>query len=107
MRVAGTIITQAVVGVLTIIAAFYAARLGASSTKEATEQRATAAAREEFGRRLQWATGLALDHDHDRTRAVGAGLLQALLNSSLATPDDVDLCLQVGAALGPERRPAT
>lgn len=104
--VTATIIAQAVVGVLTVLAAFYAARVGASGTAEATEQRATAAAHEEFGRRLQWATSLALDETSARTRAVGAALLEQLLTSPLASPDDIQLCLQVGVALSTHPTPS-
>src|ERR1700712_3183528 len=79
-----------VVGVLTVSGAFFAARMGAKETHESTEQRDTAAAREEWFRRLQWATDLTLKPD-DRSRTVGFAVLSALALSPLAGMSDLDL----------------
>ena len=78
------------VGALTVASAGLAAWIGAGRTKEATRQRETAAAREEWFRRLQWAASLALSGDQ-RTQVAGLNLLQALAESPLAGPTELDL----------------
>lgn len=79
-----------VIGVLTVIGAFFAAQRGAKSNQEATTQREKAAAREEWFRRLQWAAQLSLAGDAP-TRTAGLALLDELARSSLATADDLQL----------------
>jgi hypothetical protein len=80
------------IGLLTVIGAFFAAQRGAKSNQVATEQREQAAAREEWFRRVQWANGLALSGD-DRTSAAGFAVLSELADSPLATADDLRLLL--------------
>lgn len=51
------------VGALTVGSSFLAARIGSNRALEATDQREKAAAREEWFRRVQWATELTLRTD--------------------------------------------
>jgi hypothetical protein len=67
--------------------------------------------REETMRMLRWATEIALDPDHRRQRS-GAEILEALLESSLLDPADVELVVSVStsasaswARAGPEDVP--
>ena len=80
----------ALVGALTVAGAGIAAWIGAGRATEATRQRESAAAREEWFRRLQWAGGLALSGD-ERTRVAGLAVLEALAGSPLAGPAELDL----------------
>lgn len=84
-----------IIGVLTVVGAFFAAQRGAKSNNEATLQREKAAAREEWFRRLQWAGQMAL-HSDRRTRSAGYAMLSVLADSPLATQDDLKLLLALG-----------
>jgi len=86
LRVLGVLV-QLLVGVATVTAAFYAARAGARATQLSTEQQERAARRQEWFRRMQWATDLTLA-DNPRSVAKGRALLAVLARSELATADD-------------------
>ena len=49
-------VVQAAVGVITVVGAFFAARIGATRQDKSTQQREAADARAEWFRRLQWAS---------------------------------------------------
>jgi len=76
------------VGALTVSSSFLAARIGSNRAVEATVQRERAAAREEWFRRVQWATELTLSPDPVR-QATGLAILTGLADSALASPDDL------------------
>jgi hypothetical protein len=80
----------ALIGVLTVIGAGFAAWIGANRTTEATRQREHAAAREEWFRRMQWAGQMALSED-ERTRLAGLALLEVLATSPLAGSAELDM----------------
>lgn len=81
------ILVQLAVGLLTVVAAFYAARAGARATQAATDSLDRSARREEWFRRVQWAAGLTLAID-TRSQADGLALLAVLARSDLADADD-------------------
>jgi len=81
------VLVQLVVGAATVTAAFYAARAGARATQVSTDQSERAARRQEWFRRMQWATDLTLA-DNPRSVAKGRALLAVLARSELATSDD-------------------
>lgn len=81
---------QLLVGVLTVVAAFYAARSGARATQASTDALDRAARREEWFRRVQWAAGLTLASG-TRSQADGLALLTVLARSDLADDDDEHL----------------
>ncbi|WP_029135505.1 hypothetical protein [Nakamurella lactea] len=81
-----------VIGLLTVVGAFFAAQRGAKSSRQATDQREKAAAREEWFRRVQWANQLALTAN-DRVSAAGYAVLSVLADSPLAGDDDLKLLL--------------
>ncbi|GGM10148.1 hypothetical protein [Nakamurella endophytica] len=85
-----------VIGVLTVAGSFLAARIGAAQTRQATDQRELAAAREEWFRRMQWAADLSL-RDDARSRAAGLALLAALGDSPLAHNADLELLWALNA----------
>lgn len=76
------------VGALTVSSSFLAARIGSNRAFEATDQREKAAAREEWFRRVQWATELTLRPDL-ASQATGLSMLAALADSELASDDDL------------------
>lgn len=76
------------VGALTVSSSFLAARIGSNRAFEATDQREKAAAREEWFRRVQWATELTLRTD-PASRATGLSILASLADSELASRDDL------------------
>lgn len=73
--------------ILTAVAAFYAARSGAHQAGSDRHQRERAAQREEWFRRLQWATELTSQPD-DIIQAAGYSILDVLDASDLADADD-------------------
>lgn len=81
---------QLLVGLLTVVAAFYAARSGARATQASTDALDRAARREEWFRRVQWAAGLTLAAG-TRSQADGLALLAVLARSDLADADDEHL----------------
>ncbi len=81
------LVVQLVVGAATVAAAFYAARAGARATQLSADQSERAARRQEWFRRMQWATDLTLA-DNARSVAKGRALLAVLARSELATADD-------------------
>jgi hypothetical protein len=76
------------VGALTVSSSFLAARIRSNRAFEATDQREKAAAREEWFRRVQWATELTLRTD-PASRATGLSILASLADSELASRDDL------------------
>lgn len=80
---------QIYLGVITAVAAVAAALLAWWAGKQATGQRELQARREEWWRRFQWATGLAISPDERQSR-IGLALLVALSDSSLASHDELD-----------------
>jgi hypothetical protein len=80
------LLVQVLIGICTVAAAFYAAKVGAAGTA----QRENAAAREEWFRRLQWAAELALAEDN-RSSAAGLAALKVLGDSPLAADADLRL----------------
>jgi hypothetical protein len=80
------LLVQVLIGICTVAAAFYAAKVGAAGTT----QRENAAAREEWFRRLQWAAELALAEDN-RSSAAGLAALKVLGDSPLAADADLRL----------------
>ncbi len=81
---------QLLVGLLTVVAAFYAARSGARAAQASTDALDRAARREEWFRRVQWAAGLTLAAG-TRSQADGLALLAVLARSDLADADDEHL----------------
>ena len=77
-------VVQAAVGVITVVGAFFAARIGATRQDKSTQQREAADARAEWFRRLQWASELALA-DSERYRAAGLALLEVIEQSPLGS----------------------
>ena len=80
---------QIYLGVITAVAAVAAALLAWWAGKQATGQRELQARREEWWRRFQWATSLAISPDERQSR-IGLALLVALSDSSLASRDELD-----------------
>ncbi len=78
------------VGALTLVGVVYGARVGAGQARVGSDEQATAAAREEWFRRMQWAAGLTLSQD-SRSRVAGLALLRILATSPLASKDDLAL----------------
>ena len=78
------------IGVVTVVGSGVAAWIGATRTTQATRQRESAAAREEWFRRLQWASPLALEQD-ERSRTAGLALLEVLAQSPLAGPAELNM----------------
>ncbi|AOD24733.1 hypothetical protein IM25_23600 (plasmid) [Rhodococcus sp. p52] len=94
---------QIVLNVLTLIAAGTSAFLVWRATTRATEQREVQARREEWWRRFQYATELALDVDSAHRSNVGVQLVRAMITSSLAGRDELlaaDTVLDEVLALG-------
>jgi len=81
-----------IIGALTVGGAGIGARMGATSTREATQQREKADAREECFGRVQWAVAMTFS-DKVRTQAAGSKLLSALADSALATSDDLKMLM--------------
>ena len=79
---------QIYLGFITAVAAVAAALLAWWAGKQATGQRELQARREEWWRRFQWATGLAISADERQSR-IGLALLVALSDSSLASHDEL------------------
>ena len=94
---------QIVLSVLTLIAAGTSAFLVWRANTRATEQREQQARREEWWRRFQYATELALDLDNPHRSNVGVQLVRAMITSSLAGRDELlaaDTVLDEVLALG-------
>lgn len=72
------------------VLAFFGARAGVRSDREATGQRELAARREEWGRRFSTALEY-LGNERRQMRLVGHQMLIQLLRRELARDDDVDL----------------
>lgn len=79
---------QIYLGFITAVAAVAAALLAWWAGKQATGQRELQARREEWWRRFQWATGLAISRDERQAR-IGLALLVALSDSTLASNDEL------------------
>lgn len=75
--------------VLTSASAFVGALLGALATIGATRQRERASRREEWWRRFEYASELALDDESEARREAGFLLLDALAQSELAGTDEL------------------
>lgn len=75
--------------IVTPAAAFVGALLGALATIGATRQRERAARREEWWRRFEYASELALDEESEARREAGLMLLDALAQSPLAGTDEL------------------
>ncbi len=94
---------QIILSVLTLIAAGTSAFLVWRANTRATEQREQQARREEWWRRFQYATELALDLDNPHRSNVGVQLVRAMITSSLAGRDELlaaDTVLDEVLALG-------
>lgn len=81
---------QIVLSVLTLVASVTAAVLVWRANTTATRQREQAARREEWWRRFQWATDLALDASDPQRANVGVLIIRALLDSPLAGADELN-----------------
>lgn len=75
--------------IATSASAFVGALLGALATVGATRQRERAARREEWWRRFEYASELALDEESEARREAGLLLLDALAQSELAGIDEL------------------
>lgn len=94
---------QIILSVLTLIAAGTSAFLVWRANTRATAQREQQARREEWWRRFQYATELALDLDNPHRSNVGVQLVRAMITSSLAGRDELlaaDTVLDEVLALG-------
>lgn len=83
---------QIVLSVLTLIAAGTSALLVWRANTRATEQREQQARREEWWRRFQYATELALDIDNAHRSNIGVQLVRAMITSSLTGRDEPPRC---------------
>lgn len=79
-------------GTVLVAAITAAAALGGQSLSTWRQNRR--ARREEWFRRVQWAEGLTAA-DSEQRRAAGYRALQSLSSSPMATPDDLQLLLQL------------
>lgn len=87
------------VGVLTVVASFLAAIIGAGHAgPAATDKRTTSADRQEWFSRFQWATELTL-RSEPAAQAAGFAVLEVLASSELASEDDVSLLGAVESAV--------
>ncbi|MFD6897829.1 PDDEXK nuclease domain-containing protein [Rhodococcus sp. NPDC060086] len=94
---------QIILSILTLIAAGTSAFLVWRANTRATEQRELQARREEWWRRFQYATELALDINNPHRSNVGVQLVRAMITSSLAGRDELlaaDTVLDEVLALG-------
>lgn len=85
----------------TALLAFFGAALGSGlafwAARAATKLDATQGRREEWGRRFTLSVD-AVTSPHDRTADIGRALLEALMTSELAAPDDRQAAVAVLAA---------
>lgn len=79
---------------VTVAVAVVTAAAALGGTAIATWRQNRRAGREEWFRRLQWAEQLAADPDVDR-RARGRAAMNALADSKLATPEDLDFIASI------------
>lgn len=94
---------QITLSVLTLVAAVTSAVLVWRANIGATDQREQQGRREEWWRRFQYATELALDVDHPHRSNIGVQLVRAMITSSLAGTDELlaaDTVLDEVLALG-------
>ncbi len=89
---------QTTLTVITAVAAIAAAALSWWAGRQATGQREHQARREEWWRRFQWATDLALSAEDGEVRA-GLALLAVLTDSPLATQDELDAIIAVSGEI--------
>lgn len=92
------VVVQLVVGVATIAVAFRVGTRNAQETANATSQRETAARREEFWKRLTYAL-TAAGSENEAEAQVGFALLGALVQSELASSEDLLLARAAGRAV--------
>ena len=78
---------QLLIGVATVLVARAVGLRNARATTEATAQREIAARREEWWRRMQWALTAAAG-DGEVVSAVGLAMLNELVRSDMATPEE-------------------
>lgn len=91
------VVVQLVVGAATIAVAFRVGTRNAQETANATLQRETAARREEFWKRLTYAL-TAAGSENEAEAQVGFALLSALVQSELASAEDLLLARAAGRA---------
>jgi hypothetical protein len=85
---------QIALSIATLVVTLVTATLVWRGATTATDQRETAARREEWWRRFQWATDLAIDED-EAQRRVGLTVMESQLESSLAGADEKELAIAV------------